>query len=50
VLDLDAVGRARELGTAGVSRIWDQARRTIPELELEMYAKPPEGDAGPLLT
>jgi formamidase len=27
VLDLDAVGRVRELGTAGVSRMWDQIER-----------------------
>jgi formamidase len=40
VLDLDAVTRVREHGTAGVSRIWDQARRLVPELELPMYARP----------
>jgi formamidase len=28
VLDLDAVTRVRELGTAGVSRFWDQATRS----------------------
>jgi formamidase len=28
VLDLDAVTRVREYGTAGVSRLWDQAART----------------------
>jgi formamidase len=28
VLDLDAVTRVREYGTAGVSRLWDQATRT----------------------
>jgi formamidase len=28
VLDLDAVTRVREYGTAGVSRLWDQASRT----------------------
>ena len=28
VLDLDAVTRVREYGTAGVSRFWDQATRT----------------------
>jgi len=40
VLDLDAVTRVREHGTAGVSRIWDQAQRLVPELELPMYARP----------
>ena len=29
VLDLDAVTRVRELGTAGVSRLWDQAQRSL---------------------
>jgi formamidase len=29
VLDLDAVTRVREHGTAGVSRIWDQAQRSL---------------------
>jgi len=29
VLDLDAVTRVREFGTAGVSRLWDQATRTL---------------------
>jgi len=41
VLDLDAVTQVREHGTAAVSRIWEQAQRTIPELELPMYAKAP---------
>jgi len=40
VLDLDAVTRVREHGTAGVSRIWDQAKRLVPELDLPMYARP----------
>jgi formamidase len=40
VLDVDAVTRVREHGTAGVSRIWDQATRLVPELELPMYARP----------
>jgi len=40
VLDVDAVTRVREHGTAGVSRIWDQAKRLVPELELPMYARP----------
>lgn len=40
VLDLDVVTRVREHGTAGVSRIWDQAKRLVPELELPMYARP----------
>ncbi|MDX6637051.1 MAG: hypothetical protein QOJ01_562 [Solirubrobacterales bacterium] len=38
VLDLDAVDRVREFGTAGVSRMWDQARRLVPGLELPMYS------------
>lgn len=38
VLDLDAVARVREHGTAGVSRMWDQAKRLVPGLELPMYA------------
>jgi formamidase len=38
VLDLDAVTIVREHGTAGVSRIWEQARRTIPELELGIHS------------
>jgi formamidase len=29
VLDLDAVTPVRELGTAGVSRIWEQAKRSV---------------------
>jgi len=37
VLDLDAVTRVRERGTAGVSRIWDQATRMVPGLDLPMY-------------
>jgi formamidase len=41
VLDLDAVTRVREHGTAGVSRIWDQAVRSLPALG---YPTPP--DAG----
>ena len=28
VLDLDAVTRVREYGTAGVSRLWEQATRS----------------------
>ena len=38
VLDLDAVTRVREHGTAGVSRIWDQAVRSLPALG---YTTPP---------
>ena len=41
VLDLDAVTRVREHGTAGVSRIWDQAVRSLPALG---YPTPPGGD------
>ena len=33
VLDLDAVTRVREFGTAGVSRIWDQAQRRERQAE-----------------
>ena len=29
VLDLDAVTRVREYGTAGVSRLWEQAQRSL---------------------
>ena len=44
VLDLDAVTRVREHGTAGVSRIWDQAVRSLPTLG---YPMPPgEGRSG----
>jgi formamidase len=32
VLDLDAVERAREFGTAGVSRMWEQAQRQVPRI------------------
>ena len=39
VLDLDAVERVREFGTAGVSRMWDQARRLVPDLEMPMYSQ-----------
>jgi formamidase len=39
VLDVDAVARVRELGTAGVSRMWDQAKRLVPGLELPMYSR-----------
>jgi formamidase len=38
VLDLDAVTRVREFGTAGVSRMWDQAKRQLPGLDLPVYA------------
>ena len=38
VLDLDAVTRVREHGTAGVSRIWHQAVRSLPALG---YPTPP---------
>jgi formamidase len=34
VLDLDAVTRVREHGTAGVSRMWEQAQRQLPILPL----------------
>jgi formamidase len=35
VIDIDAVQRVRVLGTAGVSRMWDQAQRLLPGLELQ---------------
>jgi len=37
VLDLDAVKRVREYGTAGVSRMWEQILREGPGVELPMY-------------
>jgi formamidase len=37
VLDLDAVSRVRQLGTAGVSRMWEQILRAGPEVDLPMY-------------
>ena len=38
VLDLDAVDRVREFGTAGVSRMWEQIDRgAAGEVELPMY-------------
>jgi predicted amidohydrolase len=48
VLDLDAVTRVRELGTAGVSRMWEQILRAGPAVELPMYGgrvqpPPPDG-------
>lgn len=36
-IDLDAVGRIREEGTAGVNRMWDQFLPTDPALELPLY-------------
>ena len=40
VIDLDAVARVRRLGTAGVSRMWEQLDRgAASELELPMYAE-----------
>lgn len=44
VLDLDAVQRVREFGTAGVSRIWEQARGQLPRVE---WAADPEGSLQP---
>ena len=35
VLDLDAVTRVREHGTAGVSRLWEQTVRSAPALGLQ---------------
>lgn len=39
VLDLDAVARAREYGLAGVSQVWEQAQRMLPELDLPAYSR-----------
>lgn len=39
VMDLDAVARVRELGTAGVSRFWDQIARRVGDLDLPMYRR-----------
>lgn len=40
VIDLDVVARVRRLGTAGVSRMWEQLDRgAASELELPMYAE-----------
>ncbi|WP_233121130.1 carbon-nitrogen hydrolase family protein [Tersicoccus sp. Bi-70] len=36
-LDLDAVPRVRETGTAGTNRMWEQFLPTDPALELPMY-------------
>jgi len=42
VLDLDAVTRVRKYGTAGVSRLWDQAKRSLePPFTLEPALRPP---------
>ena len=40
VLDIDAVTRVREHGTAGVSRLWEQAVRSAPALGFQ----PPPGE------
>jgi formamidase len=37
VLDLEAVERVRQYGTAGVSRMWEQILRQGPGIELPMY-------------
>lgn len=39
VLDLDAVTRTRQFGTAGVSRMWDQISRQAPGLNFPMYTR-----------
>jgi predicted amidohydrolase len=41
VLDLDAVTRVREHGTAGVSRLWDQATRSLRPPLGQPEAQPP---------
>jgi formamidase len=43
VLDLDAVERVRRFGTAGVSRMWEQVVRAVPEIEFPMYGGPKRG-------
>jgi len=43
VLDLDAVTRVRQFGTGGVSRLWEQAQRMAPGLDLSMY-RPAAGE------
>ncbi len=41
VLDLDAVTRVRKYGTAGVSRVWEQAQRSLePPFTLEPALRP----------
>jgi formamidase len=41
VLDLDAVTRVRKYGTAGVSRLWEQAQRSLePPFTLEPALRP----------
>ena len=46
VLDLDAVKRVRNFGTAGVSRMWEQLKREGPRIHLPIYGgsvrPPPE--------
>ena len=46
VLDLDAVERVRNFGTAGVSRMWEQLKREGPRIHLPIYGgsvrPPPE--------
>jgi formamidase len=37
VIDFDAVERAREHGSFGMNRLWEQFDRLAPELELPMY-------------
>jgi len=37
ILDLDAVTRVRQFGTAGVSRMWEQINRQGPEIDFPMY-------------
>jgi formamidase len=44
VLDLDAVTRVREHGTAGVSRLWDQAVRSAPALGLRPQPAEPRSE------
>lgn len=47
VLDLDAVTRVREFGTAGVSRLWEQIERRGPALDLPLYQDSQPARPGP---
>jgi formamidase len=47
VLDLDAVTRVREFGTAGVSRLWEQAQRSLDPPFRQPQPAPGPTTAGP---
>jgi formamidase len=38
-IDLDAVARARERGSLGINRLWEQYDRLAPNLDLPMYGR-----------